>query len=491
MLLWAKSERVDVDARVWSAGVAEEGLDEVKVGSLTLREAVLAVELELGSDHGVFAPAVELERSLGQYKGTRIRHVGFRRIAHSCLRDEVWIRVVRSRSRHVRIPHVTRDVVDRVVNCARVLEETIRVDEIKVVTVATLSCCTSNRVRTAERVDCVGERIDRIGVVEWLGTKHLVEESGRLEGRAVVDVRIWLDNPDEFLDGVVEVELDLVRGGTDRLITRELELIDEVLVGVLGHTTAFIRVEEHVVDEEGSRNERLVVGLAYLDRAAVGREGGDRPETLINGAKIDVDADLVVLESNERERKTGVLAEPELERDVEGGFREGIARGADLARSIGLARAIDVGEGGVREVSELGGVANHCVVALLLARAHGELVPDVHPVAVVAVNALTTNLDFDLGDELLAREVEPSGIDALSIVKILADLWKCYLKNGVVSKISVSGDGAGYTASEIGLTVESLFNGFHGKVGVSAVGHLPVGNLRVSRKIYILCAVSY
>ncbi len=378
------------------------------------------------------------------------------------------------------------------VNRARVLEETIRSDEIKVVaTATTLASRTGDGVRTAERVDRVGERIDRIRVVEWLGAKHLVEESVRIEGRAVVDVRVWLDNPDELLDGVVEVELDLVRGRTDRLIASELELVDEVLVGVLGHTTALIRVEEHVVDEEGSRNERLVVGLAYLDRSGVGREGGDRPEALINGAKIDVDADLVVLESNEGERKTGVLAKPELERDVEGGFREGIARSADLARGVRLARTVDVGEGGVGEVGELGGVANHRVVALLLASAHRELVPDVHPVAVVAVNALATNLDFDLGDKLLAREVEPSGIDALAAVKILTDLGKSDLKNGVVSKISVSGDGAGYTATEIGLTVESLFNGFHCKVGVSAVGDLPVGNLWVTCKIYILCAVSY
>jgi hypothetical protein len=209
-------------------------------------------------------------------------------------------------------------------------------------------------------------------------------------------------------------------------------------VGVLGHTAALIRVEEHVVHEEGGRYERLVVSLAYLDRATVRREGVDRPEALINGTKIDVDTDLVVLKSNEREGETGVLAEPELERNVEGGFRESISGRANLARGVRLARTIDVGEGRIRKVSELGGVANHRVVALLLTRCHRELVPDVHPVSVVAVNALTTNLDFNLGNELLTREIEPASIDTVSVVEILADLGESYLKNRVVGKIAVT-----------------------------------------------------
>ena len=71
---------------------------------------------------------------------------------------------------------------------------------------------------------------------------------------------IGLDNPNKLLHGVVEVELDLVGGGTDGLITSELELGDEVLVGVLGHAAALIRVEEDIVDVEGGGNKGLIVG---------------------------------------------------------------------------------------------------------------------------------------------------------------------------------------------------------------------------------------
>jgi hypothetical protein len=72
----------------------------------------------------------------------------------------------------------------------------------------------------------------------------------------------------------------------------------------------------------------------------------------------------------------------------------------------------------------------------------------------------------------------------------LADLGECYLENSGVGKISVTGDGAGDTPSEISLAIESLLNGFHGKVGVTPVGHLPVSNLGVTSKVNILCAVS-
>ena len=50
-----------------------EGLDNVKVRALALREAVLAVELELGSDDGVLAPAVHVKSSLGKHEGASVR----------------------------------------------------------------------------------------------------------------------------------------------------------------------------------------------------------------------------------------------------------------------------------------------------------------------------------------------------------------------------------------------------------------------------------
>lgn len=73
MLFGAESERVDVDAGVGVAGVVVERLDEVEVCAFALREAVLSVELEFGSDNGIFAPAVKGERCFGEDECARIR----------------------------------------------------------------------------------------------------------------------------------------------------------------------------------------------------------------------------------------------------------------------------------------------------------------------------------------------------------------------------------------------------------------------------------
>ena len=287
---------------------------------------------------------------------------------------------------------------------------------------------------------------------------------------------------------MVEVELDLVGRRADGFITSELELLNQVLVGVLGHAPALIGVEEHVVNIERCGNEGLVVGRVHLLRTGSSGNGTDGPQALVNGANVEVDLDLVVLQGNKGEGKTGVAAEPELKGNVEGGLGQGIAGGANLTRCAGVARAINCGEGGVGDVSQLGGVADHLVIAALLLRRLSELVPDVHPVTVLAVNALATDLNLNLRNELLTGEVEPTGINSAG-VKALSDFGEGHLKVSAVSQVTVAADSAGNTPAKVGLTVKSLFDRLHGKVGVSLVRHFPEGNLRITSKIDVLCAI--
>ena len=74
MFLRAKSKRVDIDTSVGVASVVLVRLDEVKVSTLTLREAVLAVKLELTGYDGILTPAVHVKRGLGKYESTGIRY---------------------------------------------------------------------------------------------------------------------------------------------------------------------------------------------------------------------------------------------------------------------------------------------------------------------------------------------------------------------------------------------------------------------------------
>jgi hypothetical protein len=477
VLLRAKCEGVTVDTSVGVTGVSLVGLDNVEVGALTLGEAVLAVKLKLGNNDGVLSPAVHVQRRLGHDERTGIRDGGVVLCIGRGLDDEVSSQGS-SRSGFIRLELVVLDealTVKSNLRTGKSLESPVR----------------------SEGMKSVGKSINGISVVEGLSTEELEKGGVTDEGRAVVDVSVGLDNPDELLDGVVEVQLDLVGRRTDGLVTSELKLGDEILVGVLGEAATLVSIQEDVVNVEGSSNQGLVVGnggsLGDGGIAGATAELSDGPQALVNGAKVKVDLDLVVLKSDQRKGKTRVGTVPELKGNVKSGLGKGVARGADLTRSVGVTGTINIGETRVGDEGKTSGVTNHLEVSRLLGRGHGELVPDVHPVTILAVDALSTDLNLNLGDQLLSREVQPTGIDLLGSGSShgLVDLRKSDLKVGTVGKITVAADRASHTTAEISLSIEGLFNRLNGKVGVSAVSNLPEGNLRISSQIDVLSAVGY
>ena len=67
-------------------------------------------------------------------------------------------------------------------------------------------------------------------------------------------------------------------------------------MGVLGHFSAFIGVEEDVVEVERGGNEGLLVGTADGGGSSeCGVEGFHGPEALSNGAEIDINFNFVIL----------------------------------------------------------------------------------------------------------------------------------------------------------------------------------------------------
>ena len=481
MLLGPQGEGVHVDASVRRTRVVLEGLDDIKVGSLTLGEAILSVELELGRDDRVLSPAVHVKGGLSEHEGAGIGETRGDAAAAS-LKSETTTSGGASANR----PHVSAGGDSGSIKGSGLLEQTSRVDE---------ASSATNSIRAAEGMDGIREGINGVSVVEGLGAEGLVEGVAGNQRRAVVNVGVGLNDPDKLLARVVEVELDLVGGGPNGLVSSELELLEQVLVGVLRHLPALISVKEDVVNVERRGNKGLLVRRGNRDRSGGGADAVDRPEALANRAKIKVDLDLVVLESNQGEGKSGVPAEPELEGHVERGLREGVAGSANLGgRARGSAGARNSGEGGVRDVGELGGVSNHLEVPTLLLGGERDLVPDVHPVSVLAINALSADLNLNLGDELLADEVHPAGIDALgagSVLHALVNLGEGDLEVGAVSKISVAGDRARHAASEVSLSGEGLLDGLHREVGVAPVRDLPEGDLRGACQEDVLRAVSY
>ena len=81
-------------------------------------------------------------------------------------------------------------------------------------------------------------------------------------------------------------------------------------MGVLGETSTFISVQEHIVNVQRGSNQRLIVSdgsgdgatrgklLGSTDRVGsigIARQGGDSPQALINRADIKVDLNFVIL----------------------------------------------------------------------------------------------------------------------------------------------------------------------------------------------------
>jgi len=326
--------------------------------------------------------------------------------------------------------------------------------------------------------------VPEIGVVERLLAVVLVDN-----GVVAANEVIALYYPCQELDGVVEVHADLVGGGGDALLASELELLDEVLVRALGELAALIGIEVDVIYEQRASLEALVLYIG-VDRRVRG------PAHVVYAGEVNKNLDLVVLKGNQGQRKARVAAVEELQRDVQGVRGGALAHsggGDRLAVAIGGAHILAALTGGGEEVDKLGHIAYHAGVATLLAYGEGELVPDVHPVAVLLIDLLATDLKLDLLDQVVAGPVEPAESGG-GVSRRLRDvnLGEGGLYIGLPDEITVAGDLAGdILAVEGGSPVEGLLNRLNREVRVATVHDLEESDFGVTCKVHILSAIGY
>ena len=234
--------------------------------------------------------------------------------------------------------------------------------------------------------------------------------------------------PHELLDGVVVGEADLLgTGGVDGVGTGVLNLLDEVLVTLLGEAATLLGVEVDVVSPH-LEDTLVEVGLHVR-------------------GEVEIDADLVVLERDEGEIETGVAVEKEEE---------------------GEEHSLAVTRGG------------HLAVSGLLGLIEVKLGVEAPPLLVLLVYTLTTDGELDRGDRALGS---PHGGTA-SGSGLQLDIH-------VTDEITVAGDSDGNATGVAGVTVESLLDVLHREVGVALVFRLVKGYLRVTSKVHILGTVRY
>jgi hypothetical protein len=104
-------------------------------------------------------------------------------------------------------------------------------------------------------------------------------------------------------------------------------------MGVLGHLSALISIQEDEINVDRSSNKRLLVSIGDGLRTRSGGERLNSPQALTNRSEVNVDLDLVVLESNQRQSQTGVSAEPEEKGDIKGCLRKSPTGSANLTGS--------------------------------------------------------------------------------------------------------------------------------------------------------------
>ena len=320
-------------------------------------------------------------------------------------------------------------------------------------------------------------RREVIRVVEGLRTTNRREPAGR----RAVDERVALDDPEKLLYRVVKVQLNLVRRARDRLSARILNLLNQVLVALLGEAAALLRVEVDVVNIDRRGRKRL------------GGHGSRRTNTrlgilaVLPRLEVNVDANLVVLERNERDGYTRVAAEPELERNVERLGRRALARDARDRRLRRRARCIKRNARTTLHEDKVVRVTNDRVKHLDVTGIRRELRPDLHPVTILAINALTTDLKLNLLDEAVTNIAEPA--ETRTARKL--NLGQHNLDIRLVHEIGVTVNDGRNTLVKVGLTVERYLNGLNREVRVALVKDLPERDLGVTRNVDVLCTIGY
>ena len=238
--------------------------------------------------------------------------------------------------------------------------------------------------------------------------------------------------PHDLLNGVVVGEADLLGGGVcdgagiNGVNARMLHLFDQVFVALLRKSAPFFGIQ---IDIIGPHLEDTLVEVGFHVRG-----------------QIEIDADLMVLQRNQRQVETGVAVEEEHQGQE---HMAGTNRGGELT------------------------------VSSLLGFIEVKLGVEPPPLLVLLVNTLTTDGEFHRGDRTFG---DPASTTTGSVVGLELDIH-------VTDEITVTGDSHGDAARVAGVTVEGLLDVLHREVRVALVLGLVKCYLGVTGKVDVLGAV--
>jgi hypothetical protein len=189
--------------------------------------------------------------------------------------------------------------------------------------------------------------------------------------------------------------------------------------------------------------------------------------------QVKVKADLMVLKSNQRKVQAGVPVEEEEQRKEDLTVRSSTSSGSGINSTVGVTR--------------------HLTILNLGRLGEEELRVQTPPALVVLVDALTSDGELNVSNSTLgepARILGSSGVGRrLNNTRHCVTNIRLKLDKHLSDEVSVSGDCNRHTAVGAGRAVHGLLDALHGKVSVALVHSLKEGNLGVTSKIHVLCAI--
>ena len=307
-------------------------------------------------------------------------------------------------------------------------------------------------VRAILTVDLERLLVDRRNILR----KRLQDSSIQRLGIIAVGLRGRLNNPDEFLDRVIERQIDAVVRRRDSLILVELGLFNEILVGVLGHTTALLRIKIDLIDVESRRRRRLGLGGNRRNLIEIcSNELGVIPE--------NVDLHLMVLERDEREGTTRVACKEKEERDVDSRRKTRATRGIFSNATIGCRNCLR---------SIVLAQANHTVQLQRLGIVRRKRVPQVEKLTLLAIDDLSTDIELRLLNQVVTQ--------ASFRIVVLASRRKLNLNLRRIEEIRMTTHDRCLLRAPVRLAREVDTERLHRKVRVALEETLPESDLRIS-----------
>jgi hypothetical protein len=90
----------------------------------------------------------------------------------------------------------------------------------------------------------------------------------------------------------------------------------------------------------------------------------------------------------------------------------------------------------------------------------------------VLVDALATNFNLDVVDQVVTNPVQPTELSSRAIGGLKSDLRQSGLQVHAVNQVTVTLNRARNLLAEVGSTVEGVLNGLHGEVRVTTIYNL-------------------